>query len=143
DKILEAARLEERTRYDIEALREFGYCSGVENYSRHLARRAAGSTPWTLLDYLPSDWLLFVDESHMSLPQVRGMFGGDMSRKQTLVDFGFRLPSAMDNRPLNYDEFNAHINQVVYVSATPTAYELQLSGRVAVVEPEEQRDESG
>ncbi len=135
DKILEAARLEERTRYDIESLREFGYCSGIENYSRHLARRSAGSTPWTLLDYLPSDWLLMVDESHISLPQVRGMFGGDMSRKSTLVDYGFRLPSALDNRPLNFDEFNAHINQVVYVSATPGEYELQQSGRVAVREP--------
>jgi excinuclease ABC subunit B len=137
DKILEAARLEERTRYDIEALREFGYCSGVENYSRHLSRRAAGSTPWTLLDYLPSDWLLFIDESHNSIPQVRGMFGGDMSRKSTLVDYGFRLPSAMDNRPLNFEEFNEHINQVVYVSATPGAYELQMSGRVVVQEADE------
>jgi excinuclease ABC subunit B len=134
DRILEAARLEERTRYDIEALREFGYCSGVENYSRHLARRAPGSTPWTLLDYMPDDWLLFVDESHISIPQVRGMYGGDMSRKQTLVDYGFRLPSAMDNRPLNFDEFNEHINQVVYVSATPGPYELQMSGRVVEVQ---------
>ncbi len=138
DKILEAARLEERTRYDLESLREFGYCSGVENYSRHLARRAPGSTPWTLLDYLPDDWLLFIDESHISIPQVRGMFGGDMSRKQTLVDYGFRLPSALDNRPLNFTEFDAHIKQVVYVSATPTAYELQMSGRVAVQEPVEE-----
>ncbi|MBI2760288.1 MAG: excinuclease ABC subunit UvrB [Chloroflexi bacterium] len=137
DKILEAARLEERTRYDLESMREFGYCSGVENYSRHLARRPAGSTPWTLLDYLPHDWLLFVDESHNSLPQVRGMFGGDRSRKTTLVDYGFRLPSALDNRPLNFDEFSAHINQAVYVSATPTAHELALSGRVVVHEPVE------
>ena len=135
DKILEAARIEERTRYDIDALREFGYCSGVENYSRHLARRAAGSTPWTLLDYLPHDWLLFVDESHISIPQVRGMFGGDISRKTTLVDYGFRLPSALDNRPLNFEEFSQHINQVVYVSATPGEYELQQSGRVTVQEP--------
>ncbi|MFN8556301.1 MAG: excinuclease ABC subunit UvrB [Dehalococcoidia bacterium] len=130
DKILEAARLEERTRYDIESLREFGYCSGVENYSRHLARRPAGSTPWTLLDYLPNDWLLFIDESHISIPQVRGMFGGDMARKTTLVDYGFRLPSALDNRPLNFEEFLGHLNQAVYVSATPGPFELQMSGRV-------------
>mgnify|MGYP000064827484 CR=1 FL=1 len=136
-KLLEAARLEERTRYDIESLREFGYCSGIENYSRHLQRREPGSTPWTLLDYMPRDWLLFVDESHMTIPQVRGMFHGDMSRKQTLVDYGFRLPSALDNRPLNFDEFNARINQVVYVSATPGPYELQMSGRVTVLEPVE------
>jgi excinuclease ABC subunit B len=136
-KLLEAARLEERTRYDIESLREFGYCSGIENYSRHLQRREPGSTPWTLLDYMPRDWLLFVDESHMTIPQVRGMFHGDMSRKQTLVDYGFRLPSALDNRPLNFDEFNARINQVVYVSATPGPYELQMSGRVTVLEPAE------
>jgi excinuclease ABC subunit B len=136
-KLLEAARLEERTRYDIESLREFGYCSGIENYSRHLQRREPGSTPWTLLDYMPRDWLLFVDESHMTIPQVRGMFHGDMSRKQTLVDYGFRLPSALDNRPLNFDEFNERINQVVYVSATPGPYELQMSGRVTVLEPVE------
>jgi excinuclease ABC subunit B len=134
DKILEAARLEERTRYDLEAMREAGFCSGIENYSRHLARRAPGSTPWTLLDYLPDDWLLFVDESHMAIPQVRGMFGGDMSRKTTLVDYGFRLPSAKDNRPLHFEEFNEHIKQAVYVSATPGPYELQMSGRVAVQE---------
>ena len=109
--ILEAARLEERTRYDLETMRETGYCPGIENYSRHLARRAAGSTPWTLLDYFPDDWLLFLDESHMTIPQVRGMYGGDTSRKQTLVDFGFRLPSAIDNRPLNIDEFERHINR--------------------------------
>ena len=137
DKILEAARLEERTRYDLESLREAGYCSGVENYSRHLARRAPGSTPWTLLDYMPDDWLLLIDESHISIPQVRGMYGGDMSRKRTLVDYGFRLPSALDNRPLNFDEFNEHINQVLYVSATPGPYELQMSGRVVVQEPME------
>ena len=128
-RILEAARLEERTRYDLETLREAGYCSGVENYSRHLARRAAGSTPWTLLDYMPADWLLFVDESHMSLPQVRGMFHGDYARKRTLVDFGFRLPSAIDNRPLNFEEFDRHINQVIYVSATPGPYERDVSAQ--------------
>ncbi len=130
DHILEAARLEERTRYDLETLRETGYCPGIENYSRHLARRAAGSTPWTLLDYFPEDWLLFIDESHMTIPQVRGMYGGDTSRKQTLVDFGFRLPSAIDNRPLNIDEFERHINQVVFVSATPALYERNHSEQI-------------
>ena len=130
DRILEAARLEERTKYDLETLRETGYCPGIENYSRHLARRAAGSTPWTLLDYFPQDWLLFVDESHMTLPQVRGMYGGDTSRKQTLVDYGFRLPSAIDNRPLNIDEFERHINQAVFVSATPADYERNNSQRI-------------
>ena len=130
DRILEAARLEERTRYDLETMRETGYCPGIENYSRHLARRAAGSTPWTLLDYFPEDWLLFIDESHMTIPQVRGMYGGDTSRKQTLVDFGFRLPSAIDNRPLNIDEFERHVNQVVYVSATPAVYERNHSGQI-------------
>ena len=130
DRILEAARLEERTRYDLETLRETGYCPGIENYSRHLARRAAGSTPWTLLDYFPKDWLLFIDESHMTLPQVRGMYGGDTSRKQTLVDFGFRLPSAIDNRPLNFEEFERHINQAVFVSATPADYERNHSEQI-------------
>ena len=130
DRILEAARLEERTKYDLETLRETGYCAGIENYSRHLARRAAGSTPWTLLDYFPEDWLLFIDESHMTLPQVRGMYGGDTRRKQTLVDFGFRLPSAIDNRPLNIDEFERHINQVVFVSATPADYERNHSEQI-------------
>ncbi len=129
-RILEAARLEERTRYDLETLREAGYCSGVENYSRHLARREAGSTPWTLLDYMPADWLLFIDESHMSVPQVRGMFHGDYARKRTLVDFGFRLPSALDNRPLSFEEFDAHINQVIFVSATPGPYEQEVSTQI-------------
>ena len=126
-KILEAARLESRTHYDLEMLQETGFCSGVENYSRHLSRRAPGSCPWTLLDYFPEDYLMFVDESHMTLPQVRGMYHGDMSRKKTLVDFGFRLPSAMDNRPLNFEEYESHINQVIYVSATPAAFEMQRS----------------
>jgi excinuclease ABC subunit B len=126
-RLLEASRLEERTRYDIESLREAGYCSGIENYSRHLARRAQGSTPWTLLDYFPDDWLLFVDESHIALPQVRGMFFGDLSRKQTLVDYGFRLPSAIDNRPLNFGEFEDHIDRVIYVSATPGPFEREHS----------------
>jgi excinuclease ABC subunit B len=129
-KILEAARLEERTNYDLETMREAGYCSGIENYSRHLARRGPGSTPWTLLDYFPDDFLMFIDESHIAVPQVRGMYHGDMSRKQTLVDFGFRLPSAMDNRPLNFQEFEAHLNQVVYVSATPGPHEMSVSTQV-------------
>ncbi|MDA0263135.1 MAG: excinuclease ABC subunit UvrB [Chloroflexi bacterium] len=129
-KILEAARLESRTHYDLEMLQETGFCSGVENYARHLSQRPPGSAPWTLLDYFPDDYLMFVDESHMTLPQVRGMYRGDMSRKSTLVDFGFRLPSAMDNRPLNFDEYEEHLNQVVYVSATPGPYELQNSRTV-------------
>ncbi len=129
-KVLEAARLESRTNYDLEMLRETGFCSGVENYARHLARRAAGSAPWTLLDYFPEDWLLFVDESHMTIPQVRGMYNGDISRKQTLVDFGFRLPSALDNRPLNFREFESHLNQVIFVSATPGPYEMEVSKEV-------------
>ncbi|HYM14029.1 MAG TPA: excinuclease ABC subunit UvrB [Dehalococcoidia bacterium] len=129
-KILEAARLEERTNYDLETLREAGYCSGIENYSRHLARRAAGSTPWTLLDYFPDDFLMFIDESHIAVPQVRGMYHGDASRKQTLVEFGFRLPSALDNRPLNFEEFEQHLNQVVFVSATPGPHELSVSAQV-------------
>jgi excinuclease ABC subunit B len=129
-KLLEAQRLEARTNYDIEMLQEVGYCTGVENYSRHLQRRASGSTPWTLLDYFPDDFLLFIDESHMTLPQIRGMYHGDISRKQTLVDYGFRLPSALDNRPLNFEEFNQHINQVIYVSATPKPYEYEHSQQV-------------
>ncbi|CAI8041820.1 UvrABC system protein B [Geodia barretti] len=129
-KILEAARLESRTNYDMEMLQETGFCSGVENYARHLSQRPVGSAPWTLLDYFPDDYLLFVDESHMTLPQVRGMYHGDMSRKKTLVEFGFRLPSALDNRPLNFDEYEEHINQVVYVSATPGPFELQHSKQV-------------
>ncbi len=130
DRILEAARLEERTRYDLETMRETGYCSGIENYSRHLAGRPAGSTPWTLLDYFPDDWLLFIDESHIGVPQVRGMYHGDISRKQTLVDFGFRLPSALDNRPLNFVEFTDHISQAIFTSATPSPYEYEVSGQV-------------
>jgi len=129
-KILEAARLESRTHYDLEMLQETGFCSGVENYGRHLSQRPKGSPPWTLLDYFPDDYLMFVDESHMTLPQVRGMYKGDMSRKSTLVDFGFRLPSAMDNRPLNFEEYEEHVNQVVYVSATPGPFELQNSSTV-------------
>jgi len=129
-KLLEAARLEARTNYDIEMLREVGYCTGVENYSRHLQRRAPGSPPWTLLDYFPDDFLLFIDESHMTLPQIRGMYHGDIARKRTLVDYGFRLPSALDNRPLNFTEFEGRINQVIYVSATPGPYEYGHSQKV-------------
>ncbi|MHB8515285.1 MAG: excinuclease ABC subunit UvrB, partial [Dehalococcoidia bacterium] len=129
-KILEAARLEERTTYDLETLREAGYCSGIENYSRHLARRAPGSTPWTLLDYFPDDFLMFIDESHIAVPQVRGMYHGDTARKRVLVDYGFRLPSAMDNRPLSFQEFEDHLNQVVFVSATPGPHELAVSAQV-------------
>jgi len=130
-KQLEASRLESRTHYDMEMLREAGYCHSVENYSRHLQRRLRGSAPWTLLDYFPDDFLMFIDESHMTLPQIRGMYQGDISRKQTLVDYGFRLPSALDNRPLNFDEFNTRISQVIYVSATPSRYEYEYSQQVA------------
>ncbi|MHB0879032.1 MAG: excinuclease ABC subunit UvrB [Anaerolineae bacterium] len=130
DKLLEAQRLEMRTRYDLEMIREVGYCSGIENYSRHLARRKAGERPWTLIDYLPDDFLMIIDESHMTLPQVRGMYHGDRSRKETLVDFGFRLPSALDNRPLHFEEFEEVLNQVIYTSATPAAYELEHSAQI-------------
>jgi len=114
-KLLEAQRIQQRTNYDLEMLREVGFCSGIENYSRTLAQRPPGSTPWTLLDYFPADWLLFVDESHMTLPQIRGMYNGDRARKEVLVDYGFRLPSALDNRPLTFAEFEDHLNQAVYV----------------------------
>ena len=126
ERVLEAARLEQRTRYDVEMLQQVGYCSGIENYARHLSGRDAGSTPWTLLDYFPEDYLLFIDESHMSVPQVRGMYHGDISRKKTLVEYGFRLPSALDNRPLDFSEFTDRTNQVVFVSATPGPYERGL-----------------
>ena len=129
-KLLEAQRLEQRTRYDMEMLDETGFCAGVENYARHLSRREAGSPPWTLLDYFPDDYLMFVDESHMTLPQVRGMYNGDISRKTTLVEYGFRLPSALDNRPLHFKEFEDHINQVVYVSATPGPLELERTSTI-------------
>jgi len=129
-KLLEASRLEARTNYDIEMLGEAGYCTGVENYSRHLSGRAPGSPPWTLLNYFPDDFLLFIDESHMTLPQIRGMYHGDRSRKETLVEYGFRLPSALDNRPLNFTEFEQRINQVIYTSATPADYEYQHSQQV-------------
>ena len=122
-KLLEAQRLEQRTRYDLEMMREMGFCSGIENYSRHLTLRPAGSTPYTLLDYFPKDFLMIIDESHVTMPQIRGMFNGDRARKEVLVNHGFRLPSAMDNRPLHFKEFEEHINQIVYVSATPGPYE--------------------
>ncbi len=127
NKLLEAQRIEERTRYDLEMLREIGFCSGVENYSRVMAGREPGSTPYTLLDYFPKDFLLFVDESHVTLPQVKGMSGGDRARKKNLVEFGFRLPSAFDNRPLFFDEFESKINQAIFVSATPAEYEKSRS----------------
>ncbi len=127
DKLLEAQRLEQRTRYDLEMLREIGTCSGVENYSRPLARRPAGSRPWTLLDYFPPDWLVFIDESHMSIPQFRGMYAGDRSRKTVLVEHGFRLPSALDNRPLTFDEFEVTVKNAIYISATPGPYEMEHS----------------
>jgi len=129
-KLLESARLKQRTLYDLEMMGEMGYCSGIENYSRHMDRRLPGQMPWTLIDYFPDDFVLFVDESHISLPQVRGMFNGDRSRKSTLVDYGFRLPSALDNRPLRFEEFEEHIHQAVYVSATPGPYELEHSSQV-------------
>ncbi len=128
---LEAERLRQRTTFDLEMMRELGFCSGIENYSRHLARREAGSRPWTLLDYFPPDWLLIVDESHMSIPQVVGMYKNDRTRKEILVDFGFRLPSALDNRPLTFEEFEGHLNQVIFMSATPGPYELQRSEKIA------------
>ena len=129
-RVLEAARLRQRTTFDLEMMRELGYCTGVENYSRHLARRDAGSRPWTLLDYFPPDWLLVVDESHMTIPQVVGMYKNDRTRKEILVDFGFRLPSALDNRPLTFEEFQATVRQAVYMSATPGPYELERSERI-------------
>ena len=130
EKFVEAQRLESRTKYDLEMLKETGYCSGIENYSRHLSGRKAGSTPFTLIDYFPEDFLLMIDESHMTLPQIRGMYNGDQSRKRTLVEFGFRLPSALDNRPLNFNEFDSRIHQAIYVSATPGPYEYELSGAI-------------
>ena len=127
NKLLEYQRLQERTNYDIEMLKETGTCRGVENYSAPLSLRTKGETPTTLIDFFPDDFLLVVDESHVTLPQVRGMYNGDRARKESLVDYGFRLPSALDNRPLKFDEFEKKINQVVYVSATPGDYELEKS----------------
>lgn len=131
DKLLEAQRLKQRTEYDIEMMQELGYCSGIENYSRIISGRAPGSAPMTLIDYMPKDFLMFIDESHVTLPQVRAMYRGDRARKETLVDYGFRLPSAFDNRPLKFEEFQKRINQVVYVSATPGEYERSRSGQMA------------
>ncbi|KMY29203.1 excinuclease ABC subunit B [Lysinibacillus xylanilyticus] len=131
DKLLEAQRLEQRTRYDLEMMREMGFCSGIENYSRHLTLRESGATPYTLLDYFPEDFLLVVDESHVTLPQVRGMYNGDQARKGVLVEHGFRLPSALDNRPLRFEEFEKHIHQAIYVSATPGPYELEHTPEMA------------
>ncbi|MGQ9768315.1 MAG: excinuclease ABC subunit UvrB [Anaerolineae bacterium] len=129
-KLLEAQRLEQRTRYDMEMLREVGYCSGIENYSRPLSLRPPGSRPWTLLDYFPPDYLMIVDESHMTIPQIHGMYNGDRSRKQVLVDYGFRLPCALDNRPLTFEEWESSVNQVIYTSATPGPYELKHSSQI-------------
>lgn len=131
DKLLEMQRLSQRTNFDVEMLREMGYCSGVENYSRHLSGREQGSTPFTLLDYFPDDYLIMIDESHMTVPQIRGMYNGDQARKNVLVDYGFRLPSALDNRPLKFDEFEEKVNQIMFVSATPSQYELEHSLSIA------------
>ncbi len=131
DKLIEAQRIEQRTRYDLEMIKEIGYCKGIENYSRYITGRAPGEPPYTLIDFFPPDFLLFIDESHIGIPQIRGMFEGDRSRKQNLVDFGFRLPSALDNRPLRFNEFDAKINQIIYVSATPGDYEIEASSQVA------------
>jgi len=128
--LLEAQRIEQRTRYDLEMLREIGTCSGIENYSRPVDQRAAGTPPWTLMDYLPSDYLLIIDESHMTIPQIRGMFNGDRSRKQVLADYGFRLPSALDNRPLTFNEFEQHMGFTIYTSATPGPYEMERANQV-------------
>ena len=133
NKLLEAQRLEQRTYYDLEMIKEFGYCNGIENYSRYFEGRAPGSPPFTLMEYFPKDFLLIIDESHISLPQIRGMYNGDRSRKETLVEFGFRLPSALDNRPLKFEEFQRKINQVIYVSATPDEYELSLARSLSVI----------
>lgn len=131
DRLLEAQRLEQRTRYDLEMMQEVGYCSGIENYSRHLSNRKPGEPPFSLLDYFPDDYLIMIDESHVTVPQLRAMYNGDRSRKQTLVDYGFRLPSALDNRPLTFDEFTERINQIIYVSATPGPYEMGVETNLA------------
>ncbi len=130
NKLLEAQRLEQRTRFDIEMLQEMGYCPGVENYSMHLSGRKWGEKPYSLLKYFPEDYLTIIDESHVTLPQIRGMYNGDRARKETLVEHGFRLPSAKENRPLRFDEFESSINQIIYVSATPGAYELSRSSNI-------------
>src|SRR5690606_7872761 len=132
EKYLEAQRLEQRTRFDIEMMKEIGYCSGIENYSRHMDGRPAGSRPYNLFDYFPKDFLLIIDESHVTIPQIRGMYNGDRARKETLVEYGFRLPSALDNRPMKFEEFESMLNQVIFVSATPAEFELEKSGGVIV-----------
>lgn len=131
DRLLEAQRLEQRTRYDIEMMQEMGYCSGIENYSRHMSERKAGEAPFTLIDYFPDDFLIMVDESHVTMPQIRAMYNGDRARKESLIEYGFRLPSALDNRPLQFDEFVERINQIVYVSATPGPYEMEVETNIA------------
>ena len=131
DRLLEAQRLEQRTRYDIEMMQEMGYCSGIENYSRHMSERKAGEAPYTLIDYFPDDFLIMVDESHVTIPQIRAMYNGDRARKESLIEYGFRLPSALDNRPLKFDEFVERINQIVYVSATPGPYEMEVETNIA------------
>jgi excinuclease ABC subunit B len=127
---VEAQRIEQRTRYDIEMMREIGFCQGIENYSRHISGREPGSAPYTLIDYFPEDFLLVIDESHVTVPQIGAMYQGDRSRKESLVEYGFRLPSAFDNRPLTFDEFKERTNQVIYVSATPANYEKNLSTKI-------------
>lgn len=130
NKLIEAQRIEQRTHYDLEMIKEFGYCNGIENYSRYFDGRKVGEAPYSLMEFFPKDYLLIVDESHITIPQIRGMYNGDRARKQTLIDFGFRLPSALDNRPLQYDEFSRRVNQTIYVSATPNDYELSLAGSI-------------
>src|SRR5918912_1217563 len=130
-KLLEAQRLRMRTQYDLEMMQEVGYCNGIENYSRHIDGRQPGEAPYTLLDYFPDDWLCVLDESHVTVPQIHGMYEGDKTRKETLVEFGFRLPSALDNRPLRFEEFVKKVDQAVFMSATPGEYELRVSKRVA------------
>src|SRR5690606_19344179 len=131
-KVLEAKRLQERVEYDMEMIRELGYCSGIENYSRYFDRREPGTRPFCLLDYFPKDYLMVIDESHVSIPQIRAMYGGDFSRKTNLVDYGFRVQAALDNRPLKFEEFLSLQNQTIYVSATPADYEIELTGGVVV-----------
>src|SRR5688572_33247754 len=139
DRLLEAQRLSQRTMFDLEMIAELGYCNGIENYSRHLSGREKGEPPPTLIDYFPDDFLLVVDESHQTIPQVRAMWGGDRARKETLVEYGFRLPSAIDNRPLSFDEFEGKIHQTLYVSATPGPYELTKTGGLYAERSEERR----
>ena len=131
--LIEAQRIEQRTNYDLEMIKQYGYCNGIENYSRYFDGRKSGDPPYTLMHYFPKDYLTIIDESHMSLPQIRGMYNGDRSRKETLISFGFRLPSALDNRPFKFDEFGRMLNQTIYVSATPNEYELSLASQGLVL----------